>query len=111
MAHLNQFQRKTKMNFDASAYVNVGIWEPIDDDDDDGEDEQANQQPPSSLPGPGPQPEKSKADLRQTKTFRKIEQHLKVRKKNAAMDTGVLDPRMEIYVDKDRAIAVVSGEK
>jgi len=66
---------------------------------------------PPILPGPGPQPEKSKADLRQTKTFRKIEQHLKVRKRNAAMDTGPLDPRMEVYVDKDRAIAVVSGEK
>jgi hypothetical protein len=55
-------------------------------------------------------PEKSKADLRQTKTFRKIEQHLKVRRKNAAMDTGPIDPRMESYVDKDRAIAVVSGK-
>ena len=54
-------------------------------------------------------PEKSKADLRQTKTFRKIEQHLKIRKKNAAMDTGPVDLRMESYIDKDRAIAVTTG--
>ena len=67
--------------------------------------------PASSLPGSGPIPEKSKADLRQTKTFRKIEQHLKVRRRNAAMDTGPIDPRMESYVDKDRAIAVVSGKR
>ena len=54
-------------------------------------------------------PEKSKADLRQTKTFRNIEQHLKIRKKNAAMDTGPVDLRMESYIDKDRAIAVTTG--
>jgi hypothetical protein len=113
MAPLKRFQKKTKMNFDASAYVNVGIWEPIGDDEDDDDDQEslpASQHPTSSLPGSGPPPEKSKADLRQTKTFRKIESHLKARKKNAAMDTGVMDPRMEIYVDKDRAIAVVSGK-
>ena len=23
------------MNFDASAYVNVGVWEPVEDDDDE----------------------------------------------------------------------------
>jgi len=58
----------------------------------------------------GPIPEKSKADLRQTKTFRKIEADLKQRRRQNLLDGNTkIDPRMESYVDKDRAIAVVSG--
>jgi hypothetical protein len=28
-------RKSFKMNFDASAYVNVGVWEPVEDDEDE----------------------------------------------------------------------------
>jgi len=57
----------------------------------------------------GPYQEKSKVDLRQTKTFRKIEADLKQRRRQKQLNPGSIDLRMESYIDKDRAIAVVSG--
>ena len=47
--------RNFKMNFDASAYVSVGVWEPDDDVDDEagGANDESGKQQQSSLPGPG----------------------------------------------------------
>ena len=44
-----------EMNFDPSAYVSVGVWEPDDDVDDEagGAKAESGKQQQSSLPGPG----------------------------------------------------------
>jgi hypothetical protein len=55
---------------------------------------------------------KTKADLRKTKTFKKIENDIKLKRKlkEAESKSGSKKETGETYVDKDRAIAVVIGE-
>ena len=55
--------------------------------------------------------EKTKADLRKSMTFKRIEKDIRMKKrqKEADVRSGSKKELSETYVDKDRAIAVVIG--
>lgn len=58
-----------------------------------------------------PMNEKTKADLRKSMTFKRIEKDIRMkrRQKEADIRSGTKKDLSETYVDKDRAIAVVIG--